>query len=162
MKMCVLRNFLLLVLAGVFLTACGGETPVAPVPAPPAPPLPAVQPPSPSPVAEPATAAAPAAPPAMETVEAQDVAPVMDAAALHQALIGTSWQVGDMRLTFLDESKVSAKGGMIAELSLEGITAQYTFDNGKITATAAGKSVTGAWDGQKLVFAGQEGVRQPT
>lgn len=160
-----LRMILSLVLAGMLLTACGGETASAP---PPAPPLPAVQPPLPAPVPAPTSAVAPPAPvsqpapAAMETVEAQDVAPTMDPQALHQALIGTSWRVGDMQIKFLDESKVFAKGGMIAELSLEGITASYTFENGKITATAAGKSVMGAWDGQKLLFAGQEGVRQPS
>lgn len=164
-----LRFLHLVVLGGIVIAGCGGQEPSAPMPAPPEPPLPAVQilpppAPAPEPVVAPETPApvSQPAPLAVETVEAQDVAPAMDPQALHRALIGTSWMVGDMQIKFLDESRVFAKGGMIAELSLEGITASYTFENGQITATAAGKTVLGAWDGQKLIFAGQEGVRPPS
>lgn len=156
-----LRMVPLMVLAGMYFAGCGGQESSAPMPAPPAPPLPAVEMPVPSaPVVAPAAGMAAPAAAAMEPVEAQDGPPAMDPQTLHRALIGTSWMAGDLQIKFLDEGKVFAKGGMIAELSVEGITASYTFENGKITATAAGRSVVGAWDGQKLIFAGQEGVRQ--
>jgi len=83
----------------------------------------------------------------------------MDAAALHAALLGTSWSVGDLQISFLDEQKVFAKGGMVADLTIEGLTASYTLDNGVITATAAGRTLTATWDGQTLRVAGNEAVR---
>ncbi len=151
---------LLAALTGATLEGCGREAPPQQTAAP-DPLAPAVTvPPLPAPAAQPEAPPVPAEAPAPEeAAPAEAPAPPRDPAELHQALVGTAWRIGDMEIAFLDEKKVFAKGGMVADLTLEGLTASYALDNGVITATAAGRTLTAEWDGQKLRVAGKEAVR---
>jgi len=76
------------------------------------------------------------------------------------ALVGTVWAIGDVIVTFKDESKVFAKGGFIAPVAPEGIEATYTLSGNLIELTALDHTITGTFDGTNLVIDGKSAVRQ--
>lgn len=132
----------------LFLAHCGEETTPAPFvySMPPAPQQPA---------ATTDAAAPPPGPPAPAAPEPHSAADT----ALLESLAGTVWQLGDMEVRFLDQARVFVKGGRIRNLSPQGVTIRYHFQEGAITASVAGESITGTWDGQRLTFFGAEAVR---
>ena len=162
-----MRAFVLIIMAGacaLMSAGCGGPdaAPAAPASTTATSPPQALQPvPAAEPPAAPDTAqTATPAPAATPEPSAAAASPPPDPQALAQALVGTSWVVGDMHVRFVDDSHVFAKGGTIAELSLEGVTAEYTLENGVITASVAGRTITGTWDGKSLVIGGQAAAPQ--
>jgi hypothetical protein len=81
---------------------------------------------------------------------------------LHGELIGTAWTFSDIRLKFLDVSTCLVVGGRVATLAPEGVNAPYTFDEGTVSLSVMGEQMTGTWDGEKLVIAGNPGEPIPS
>ena len=145
-----------LVLAGAVLAfaGCGGkdqpDSDAKPEPqqtaAPQTSPMPDTAPDAPATPETPATPGdTPAAAEAGATAQAGDAA----------ALIGTSWLVGDMHVTFKSPTELFVKGGMVAEVAPDGLTAQYTMGpEGTLEATAMGVTMQGTWDGTNLTVGG--------
>lgn len=154
----------ILAIAMLTLAGCGGspevveqEAPVEQAPAksadaPPAAPVPQATEPE-----APAQDDSPAAMEPAETAGAIEAGTPGDPAAL----IGTSWLVGDMHITFESEHEVFVRGGMVADVAPEGLKARYVVrEDGSLEATAMGMTMTGFWDGAHLMAGGVAAQRQ--
>jgi hypothetical protein len=154
---------LFLVGAAFAMTGCGGSNGSdAPPPTPgeaarpqtPTPP----PPPSQTPEIDPEEAPAPAT---VDTPTETTAEPVPGTPGDPAALIGTSWLVGDMHVTFENETEVFVKGGMVAEVAPDGLTARYLVkEDGSLEATAMGMTMIGQWDGTHLAVGGVAAQRQ--
>lgn len=74
-------------------------------------------------------------------------------------LIGTTWRFGEIHATFVDARTLWLKGGSVAEIAEEGISANYTFKDGIIEFKVMGETRFGAWNGDILVLDGMTGER---
>lgn len=85
--------------------------------------------------------------------------------ALQAALTGTEWLVGDVHAAFGAE-RVELTGGIVNQISQSGIEARYTLQldetagHALLEAEVMGDTVTGTWDGERLVVGGIEGQLQ--
>jgi hypothetical protein len=86
--------------------------------------------------------------------------PAGAADATQQKLIGTTWQVGDIQVTFTSANKVKLAGGPIANAAPNGLDADYSYQNGTLEVTALGQTKNGTWDGDKLVVDGNVAVKK--
>ena len=145
-------------LSAAVLTGCGGSAEPSPAPAPKVTtPAPAAAPAAAAPAAE----AAPAAADAGAVMMAPAATPAPAGADPVQAkLFNTSWLVGDFEVTFIDQAKMTIKGGPLTAIAPNGLEANYSYNAGIIEVTAMGTTKTGTWDGEKLVVDGNEGKRK--
>ena len=74
-------------------------------------------------------------------------------------LVGTTWTIGDMTVTFKDGSTLWIKGGLVASLAPSGVEGAYTLAGQALEVNVMGNKKTGTFDGTKLSFEGKEAVR---
>jgi len=161
-----LTQFALMLCVALSLAACGGQPEAAPAPAPEAkteaPAAPA------APVETSPAAEAPAAP--AEAMPTEEAAPAIDgavtppaegaAAAGSNDLIGTKWEFGDYKVNFKDDKTVHLNGGQLTLLTGgQGLDATYTLKDGALEVLVMGQTRKGTWDGTKMVFEGEAGVK---
>ena len=159
-----MKKTVTVVTMGLLLAACGGSAPAPTAPEAPAKPLIAPTTPVAAPAAAPASSEspAPAAAPEMKQPDTT-VAPAPAATADPQLakLLGTTWTMPDgTELTFKDDKTAHAKGGAAAIAGPAGLTLKFSYDAGKITVSALGKTLDGTWDGEALTVDGAAGTKK--
>lgn len=159
-----MKKTVTVVTMGLLLAACGGSAPAPTAPEAPAKPLIAPTTPVAAPAAAPASSEspAPAATPEMKQPDTA-VAPAPAATADPQLakLLGTTWTMPDgTELTFKDDKTAHAKGGAAAIAGPAGLTLKFSYDAGKFTVSALGKTLDGTWDGEALTVDGAAGTKK--
>ena len=76
-----------------------------------------------------------------------------------QALMGTTWLIGEFTVAFKEPPEVFVKGGPLAESWPDGVTGEYTFEKGIVEVTALDETRMGTWDGANLVVDGLKAKR---
>lgn len=69
-------------------------------------------------------------------------------------LVGTTWAIGETILTFKDETKVFAKGGLIAQIAPDGLEATWSLNGTVLEMSAMGETRAGTFDGATLTLGG--------
>ena len=83
-----------------------------------------------------------------------------DSEVAGNALAGTTWAIGDVTVTFRDESSFFAKGDVVAQFAPDGIEGAYTLEGNIVELSGLGQTMTGTFDGATLVIDGKTAVRQ--
>lgn len=162
-----MKKTVTVVTMGLLLAACGGSAPAPTAPEAPAKPLIAPTTPVAAPAAAPASSEspAPAAAPEMKqpdtAVAPAPAAPAATADPQLAKLLGTTWTMPDgTELTFKDDKTAHAKGGAAAIAGPAGLTLKFSYDAGKFTVSALGKTLDGTWDGEALTVDGAAGTKK--
>ena len=71
-------------------------------------------------------------------------------------LAGTKWIVGDMTVTFKDESTFLLETEAIRDDHPNGVEGKFVVRNGIVEANALDQVRTGTWDGEALIVDGAE------
>ena len=87
------------------------------------------------------------------TKSATDGAPMMAA-----DLVGTVWVYDGMTITFMDDSKLLLKGGVVEDVAPEGLDGTYTLKDGIIEVSALDITKSGTFDGKTMVVDGKTAV----
>lgn len=158
-----MKKILTVVTMGLMLAACGGSAPAPKAPEAPSKPL--ISPTAPvSAPAAPASSESPA-PAAAPEMKQPDTAVTPAPAAVTDPqlakLIGTTWSMPDgTEVTFKDDKTAHAKGGAAAIAGPAGLALKFSYDGGKFTVSALGKSLEGTWDGETLTVDGAAGTKK--
>jgi len=74
-------------------------------------------------------------------------------------LVGTTWGIDTMMVTFKDDSTVWIKGGLIASLAPGGVEGTYTLTGQDLVVKVMGNKKEGIFDGTTLTVEGKPAVR---
>ena len=91
---------------------------------------------------------------------AKEIGDAAGPGAAANPLVGTTWLVGDVTVTFKDGASAFAKGGMLAQVAPDGLDVAYTLKDSIVEIGALGQTMTGTFDGTKLVIDGKVALRQ--